>query len=301
MRNLLKYEIKQGFLPYIIMGVFFGIGLVGVVAMIKNVASGSSLDSHSMGLYFGLFSSVCTFLLMSSILGFIVVQILNIINAFGKNLFGAYGYLLFCLPLGIDRILLAKVLGCFILIGASFVYVGVLSFCALVFLSDFSLFGVMSEFISRLSRVDLSVSIGFIAINLSYGLCSILEFLLQILLTLAVLNFLRISSFRLVVGIVIFIGISMVTSIVGVVLDVVLSSIGILPEAFDREGILRFFDSFFDAPWLMEHNSGDLFIDSLKNSLRFSLIFYNILSYILTSLAYYLLARFLIVKKLELE
>lgn len=300
MKNLLKYELKQGFLPYIIMGVLFGIGLVGVVVIIKFMVSGSILDSHSMGLYWGLFSSICTFLLMGSILGFFVVQILNIINAFGKNLFGAYGYLLFCLPLGIDRILLAKVLGCFVLMGASFVYVGVLSFCALVFLSDFSLFGVVSEFISRLSRVEFGVSIGFIAINLSYGLCSILEFLLQVLLTLAVLNFLRISSFRLVVGIVIFIGISMATGIVSAVFEGVLSGIGILPEASDKEGILRFVDKIFDAPSLMAHN-GDLFMDFIKNSLRFSFVFYNILSYILISLAYYLLARFLIVRKLELE
>ena len=48
LRNLLKYEIKQGFLPYIIMGVFFGIGLVGVVAMVKSMVSGHILDPHSI-------------------------------------------------------------------------------------------------------------------------------------------------------------------------------------------------------------------------------------------------------------
>lgn len=293
MRNLLKYEIKDGFFPYLVMAVVFCVAVVGIVAMIKLGNGQYIFTSHSDLPFVALCAGIFWFLLIFSVVGFGVVQVINIINAFGKNLFGAYGYLLFCLPLGIDRILLSKVLGCFILIGASFVYCAVLGFGAFVYISDFRLLGVVGEFFERLSRVDLGISVAFFATHLSYYLCSILGFLLQVLLTLAVLNFLRVSSFRFGVGIGIFIGISIITDIVGTVCYEALNIVGILPLSTQIGG---FWDSFF-----IFSMQKDNFVDFMKDSLRISLVIYNIFSYILTSLAYYLIARYLIMRKLELE
>lgn len=293
MRNLLKYEIKEGFFPYLVMGVVFCVAVVGIVVMIKLGNGQYIFTSPSDLLFVAVFGEICWFLLIFSVVGFGVVQVINIINAFGKNLFGVYGYLLFCLPLGVDRILLSKVLGCFILIGASFVYCAVLGFGAFVYISDFRLLGAVGEFFERLSRVDLGISMAFFTIHLSYYLCKILEFLLQILLTLAVLNFLRVSSFRSGVGIGIFIGISIMTSIIGAACNEVLDIVGILPLSASMNG---FWDSFS-----LFSIQRDNFVDFMKDSLRISLVIYNIFSYIVTSLAYYLFARYLIVRKLEIE
>ena len=291
MRNLLKYEIKEGAFPYLVMGVVFCVAVVGIVAMMRN--GQYIFTSHSDFPFVALFGGLCWFLLIFSVVGFGVVQVINIINAFGKNLFGVYGYLLFCLPLGVDRILLSKVLGCFILIGASFVYCAVLGFGAFVYISDFRLLGAVGEFFERLSRVDLGISIAFFATHLSYYLCNILEFLLQILLTLAVLNFLRVSSFRFGAGIGIFIGISIITSIVSAVGNEILGIMGILPSSAQMND--------FWGSFSLLSMQRDNFVDFMKDSLRISLVIYNIFSYILTSLVYYLFARYLIMRKLELE
>lgn len=292
MRNLLKYELKQGFLPYLAMGVVFLAGVLGLAVMIKFGNGKYIFTSSSESAVLALVATLSVFLLVISVVGFGVVQILNVVNAFGKNLFGVYGYLLFCLPLGVDRILLAKVLGCFILIGASLVFCCVVGFSAVVYISDFRVFGIFGEFIERLSRVDIGISLAFIATNLSYYLCNTLEFLLQILLTLAVLNYLRVTSFSFALGIVIFICISMITSTAGAVCKGILDFIGMLPTMPN---------DFFHSWGIMRFQRDDLFVDFMRESLRISFVVYKIFSYILTSLVFYLCARFLIIRKLELE
>ena len=84
----------------------------------------------------------------------------------------------------------------------------------------------------------------------------------------------------------------MITSTAGAVCKGILDFIGMLPTMPN---------DFFHSWGIMRFQRDDLFVDFMRESLRISFVVYKIFSYILTSLVFYLCARFLIIRKLELE
>lgn len=276
MRKLLRYELMQSYLPLVVISLAFLVCMLGISLILRNTH-----HYDSAGLVSFVFGICVTGAVVLGLL-LVVAQILLIISTFGKNLFGDYGYLLFCVPVGIDTILLAKILNCFILIGASlsfFAFVGVGSALIMVDadLNDFALtmsrqiVGIFSHFDGRSAFATLY------GITLIFG--STLQFLMYIFLTLALLNIWRVSSFRFVLGLLLFFGIAICGSIVSSLLGLGLAAV------------------FSGVDWSIARHLGGRSVD-----IEMWLVYaYMLCTYLLLSGVCYLLARWCIIKKLELE
>lgn len=277
MRKLLRYELAQSYIPLAIISLAFLICMLGISAIVKY----NTLHGFSSGAVQFIFGLCIT---GSVLLGFVLIvwQILLIISTFGKNLFGDYGYLLFCVPVGIDTILLAKILNCFILIGASLSFFAFVMIGSLIFITDTNpsaIFSVLSETIVHIfaNFNEVSVFFALYAITSIFGLT--LEFLMYILLTLALLNMWRVSSFRFVIGLLLFFGIVICGNIVSALLGLGLSGI-------------------FSNP----NTSITKHLTNQSISLEMWVIYgYIVCNYLFLSGMSYLLARACIIKKLELE
>ena len=277
MRKLLRYEFSQSYLPLAVISLAFLICMLGISVIVKY----NTLHTLGLGIMqFILGLCITGAVLLCFIL--IIWQILLIISTFGKNLFGDYGYLLFCVPMGIDTILLAKILNCFILIGASLSFFAFVGVGSLVFIADINpsvMFSVLGENIAHffLNFNETRAFFTLYAITSIFGFT--LEFLMYILLTLALLNMWRVSSFRFVVGLLLFFGIVICGNIIGALLGL---------------GLAAVFSGVNTA--IAEY------LNSQSVSLEMWIVYgYVVCNYLLLSGVSYLLARTCIIKKLELE
>lgn len=279
MRRLLRYELQEHYLPLVVLGAVFAACVFGCVGFSKlDVATITNPTLHDLlGITFGL----CIIGAFSAMFLLVVAHIFLMISTFGKSLFGEYGYLLFCLPLGIDTILLAKVLSCFILIGASVCFYGFVGVQALILISNVEILEIFGE-LGTLARELLTSfderSVFIILLSITYILGEILTWLMYILLTLALLNVWRITSYRLVLGLLLFLGICLCGSVIstlfgllfGVFFHINIDSLSIITQS--KVGI---------DGWLLYTQ--------------------KLITYLLLSGISYLLARHCIIKKMELE
>lgn len=274
MRRLLHYELKEHYLPLVVLGAVFALcvfGCVGFATIINPTLR--NLLSVAFGLcIIGAFSAV--FLL-------VVAHIFLMISTFGKSLFGDYGYLLFCLPLGIDTILLAKVLSCFILIGASVCFYGFVGVQALILITNVDVLAILGQIGALVQEVFTTFderSVFIILLSTTYILGEILTWLMYILLTLALLNVWRITSYRLVLGLLLFLGICLCGSVISTLL-------GLLFGVFFHINI----------------DSLSIITQSKVGIDGWLLYAQKLITYLLLSGVSYLLARHCIIKKMELE
>lgn len=279
MRRLLRYELQEHYLPLVVLGAVFAACVFGCVGFSKlDVATITNPTLHDLlGITFGL----CIIGAFSAMFLLVVAHIFLMISTFGKSLFGEYGYLLFCLPLGIDTILLAKVLSCFILIGASVCFYGFVGVQALILISNveiLEIFGGLGTLARELLTSFDERSVFIILLSITYILGEILTWLMYILLTLALLNVWRITSYRLVLGLLLFLGICLCGSVIstplgllfGVFFHINIDSLSIITQS--KVGI---------DGWLLYTQ--------------------KLITYLLLSGISYLLARHCIIKKMELE
>ena len=165
MLKLLKYELGGNLLPLAIACACF---IVGVM-----------LQSGALMLF--------------SLIGLVVLQILLITQTFGSNLFGKRGTLLLLLPLSLDSLLLAKITSCLLLIFGSF---GVV-FSSLYF------FDSMGQDSPLLTRESL--------LSAGYFFTFVLSCILQIFFTLTLLHLFGITKMRLTMGLFIFLLLSILS------------------------------------------------------------------------------------------
>lgn len=279
MRRLLHYELKEHYLPLVVLGAVFALCVFGCVGFSElDIAAVASPTLHNLlDVAFGL----CVIGAFSAVFLLVVAHIFLIISTFGKSLFGDYGYLLFCLPLGIDTILLAKVLSCFILIGASVCFYGFIGVQALILVADFDILTILGQ-IGMLVREIFATfgerSIFIVLLSTTYILGEILTWLMYILLTLTLLNVWHITSYRLVLGLLLFLGICLCGSVISTLL-----------------GLL--FGIFFP----ININSLAIITQSKVGIDSWLLYVQKLITYLLLSGVSYLLARHCIIKKMELE
>lgn len=279
MRRLLHYELKEHYLPLVVLSVVFALCVFGCVGFSKlDVATIINPTLRDLlGVTFGL----CIIGAFSAVFLLVVAHIFLMISTFGKSLFGDYGYLLFCLPLGIDTILLAKVLSCFILIGASVCFYGFVGMQALILITNIDVLAILGKIGVLMQEVFTTFderSVFIILLSTTYILGEILTWLMYILLTLALLNVWRITSYRLVLGLLLFLGICLCGSVIstllgllfGVFFHINIDSLAIITQS--KVGI---------DGWLLYAQ--------------------KLITYLLLSGASYLLARHCIIKKMELE
>ncbi len=326
MRRLLRYELQEHYLPLVVLGAVFAACVFGCVGFSKlDVATITNPTLHDLlGITFGLciigafsamfllvvahiFLMISTFgkslfgeygyllfclplgidtILLAKVLScfiliLVVAHIFLMISTFGKSLFGEYGYLLFCLPLGIDTILLAKVLSCFILIGASVCFYGFVGVQALILISNveiLEIFGGLGTLARELLTSFDERSVFIILLSITYILGEILTWLMYILLTLALLNMWRITSYRLVLGLLLFLGICLCGSVISTLL-------GLLFGVFFHINI----------------DSLSIITQSKVGIDGWLLYTQKLITYLLLSGISYLLARHCIIKKMELE
>lgn len=279
MRRLLRYELQEHYLPLVVLGAVFAACVFGCVGFSKlNVATITNPTLHYLlGITFGL----CIIGAFSAMFLLVVAHIFLMISTFGKSLFGEYGYLLFCLPLGIDTILLAKVLSCFILIGASVCFYGFVGVQALILISNveiLEIFGGLGTLARELLTSFDERSVFIILLSITYILGEILTWLMYILLTLALLNVWRITSYRLVLGLLLFLGICLCGSVISTLL-------GLLFGVFFHINI----------------DSLSIITQSKVGIDGWLLYTQKLITYLLLSGISYLLARHCIIKKMELE
>lgn len=279
MRRLLRYELQEHYLPLVVLGAVFAACVFGCVGFSKlNVATITNPTLHDLlGITFGL----CIIGAFSAMFLLVVAHIFLMISTFGKSLFGEYGYLLFCLPLGIDTILLAKVLSCFILIGASVCFYGFVGVQALILISNveiLEIFGGLGTLARELLTSFDERSVFIILLSITYILGEILTWLMYILLTLALLNMWRITSYRLVLGLLLFLGICLCGSVISTLL-------GLLFGVFFHINI----------------DSLSIITQSKVGIDGWLLYTQKLITYLLLSGISYLLARHCIIKKMELE
>ncbi len=279
MRRLLRYELQEHYLPLVVLGAVFAACVFGCVGFSKlDVATITNPTLHDLlGITFGL----CIIGAFSAMFLLVVAHIFLMISTFGKSLFGEYGYLLFCLPLGIDTILLAKVLSCFILIGASVCFYGFVGVQALILISNveiLEIFGGLGTLARELLTSFDERSVFIILLSITYILGEILTWLMYILLTLALLNMWRITSYRLVLGLLLFLGICLCGSVISTLL-------GLLFGVFFHINI----------------DSLSIITQSKVGIDGWLLYTQKLITYLLLSGISYLLARHCIIKKMELE
>lgn len=279
MRRLLRYELQEHYLPLVVLGAVFAACVFGCVGFSKlNVATITNPTLHDLlGITFGL----CIIGAFSAMFLLVVAHIFLMISTFGKSLFGEYGYLLFCLPLGIDTILLAKVLSCFILIGASVCFYSFVGVQALILISNveiLEIFGGLGTLARELLTSFDERSVFIILLSITYILGEILTWLMYILLTLALLNVWRITSYRLVLGLLLFLGICLCGSVISTLL-------GLLFGVFFHINI----------------DSLSIITQSKVGIDGWLLYTQKLITYLLLSGISYLLARHCIIKKMELE
>lgn len=279
MRRLLHYELKEHYLPLVVLGAVFALCMFGCVGFGKlDVATIINPTLRNLlGVTFGL----CIIGAFSAVFLLVVAHIFLMISTFGKSLFGDYGYLLFCLPLGIDTILLAKVLSCFILIGASVCFYGFVGVQALILIANVDVLAILGQ-IGVLAQEIFTTfdgrSVFIILLSTTYILGEILTWLVYILLTLALLNVWRITSYRLVLGLLLFLGICLCGSVISTLL-------GLLFGVFFHINI----------------DSLSIITQSKVGIEAWLLYAQKLITYLLLSGISYLLARHCIIKKMELE
>lgn len=279
MRRLLHYELKEHYLPLVVLGAVFALCMFGCVGFGKlDVATIINPTLRNLlGVTFGL----CIIGAFSAVFLLVVAHIFLMISTFGKSLFGDYGYLLFCLPLGIDTILLAKVLSCFILIGASVCFYGFVGVQALILVANVDVLAILGK-IGVLAQEIFTTfderSVFIILLSITYILGEILTWLMYILLTLALLNAWRITSYRLVLGLLLFLGICLCGSVISTLL-------GLLFGVFFHINI----------------DSLSIITQSKVGIEAWLLYAQKLITYLLLSGVSYLLARHCIIKKMELE
>lgn len=279
MRRLLHYELKEHYLPLVVLGAVFALCMFGCVGFSKlDVATIINPTLRNLlGVTFGL----CIIGAFSAVFLLVVAHIFLMISTFGKSLFGDYGYLLFCLPLGIDTILLAKVLSCFILIGASVCFYGFVGVQALILIANVDVLAILGQ-IGVLAQEIFTTfderSVFIILLSTTYILGEILTWLVYILLTLALLNVWRITSYRLVLGLLLFLGICLCGSVISTLL-------GLLFGVFFHINI----------------DSLSIITQSKVGIEAWLLYAQKLITYLLLSGISYLLARHCIIKKMELE
>lgn len=279
MRRLLHYELKEHYLPLVVLGAVFALCVFGCVGFSKlDVATIINPTLRNLlGVTFGL----CIIGAFSAVFLLVVAHIFLMISTFGKSLFGDYGYLLFCLPLGIDTILLAKVLSCFILIGASVCFYGFVGVQALILVANVDVLAILGKIGALVQEVFATFderSVFIILLSITYILGEILTWLMYILLTLALLNAWRITSYRLVLGLLLFLGICLCGSVISTLL-------GLLFGVFFHINI----------------DSLSIITQSKVGIDGWLLYAQKLITYLLLSGVSYLLARHCIIKKMELE
>lgn len=208
MLKLLKYELKRSYFPFVIVSFLYLVSVIILCSYIPYVTDVVEWDNAPGKILFT-FAIICAIV---AIIALVAVQIMTVISIFGKNLFGRYGYLLLCLPLSLDSILWAKILSAAILLGVSSLFYCLVTFLAILELSDTSLLEAYRDFIRAFILMSWGEIVYWWSLAASAIILSILTFLLEVLLTLVVLNVYHIYNFRFVIGLLIYLGIVFVYS-----------------------------------------------------------------------------------------
>lgn len=196
MLKLLKWELSHTWISFVSVLGLFCLSLVAFYAVITEFIINDW------------FSSITIFTIISSLGALFFLAVLMVIQTFGKFLFGDMGHLLFCLPISLDKILLAKLFACMILIGVSALVI-VNGFFIVFGLSDGAT-GISNLYISVFTFVEENLDCATIFTFLLSLVLNLFSTLIKVLLILSFLNVLHVQNFKLILGILLFIGINLV-------------------------------------------------------------------------------------------
>ncbi|PAF48361.1 hypothetical protein BKH46_00095 [Helicobacter sp. 12S02634-8] len=267
MKNLLKHDFLENYI---------GIALINALIFFSLIGSGllSKFDFDDMP-YFLMLLVVLYGVMVVSGFFWIALIVLAILNSINKKLFSPQGYLTFCLPVSIDTILIAK-----ILINLFWIFVSFLSFYIALCIREWiypSLFQtIFVNFYRSISNAPLHLFALYLDIFIS-----IVLLLVKFIFILSLLNIGKIKKHRLLAGIFIFLG-----------LQILLGMLEAIPSALFPEIYANHL-----APMTLYHFA-QIFTDQSPTLLPYLL---KISANLIQIIIFYLLARYLIANKLELE
>lgn len=278
-RKLLKNEFKSSFFDFmIIYAVIIFTGLISGIIIRFDINSKHNLYVYVILLYILVFFAA------------IILILKNIIMSFYKKMFDKQGYLTFTLPVSTNQIILSKLIVNFLWVIFSFLVLTLSGIIVFLISSEQSieiLKTVFNEVYLQLKKFGL-LRADLIILYSIVGLVGIIIGLEYLLVILSLLNIGKFKKHKFIKGILIFIVFNFVINII--------SSI-----------ILIIFPYFIGIELKEQGLVGNLQIYSLSNILNsevaiIPIVFLGqIILMIIEIVAFYLISKVLIEKKLELE
>ncbi|PAF49947.1 hypothetical protein BKH41_01205 [Helicobacter sp. 12S02232-10] len=266
MKKLLKYDFLDNYTGIFLLNALVFFSIIGVSIF-------SKLDLY-YNLYLKTFVIIFYCVLFMSLLLWIVLIILAILNSINKKLFSSQGYLTFCLPLSIDMILISK-----ILINLFWIVISLSLFYVALFIGAV-INPHMQDIIVNIYRFFLSNPLNAFLIHLDI-FASIALSLIMFLFVLSLLNIGKIKKYRFIVGVFIYLGLQV---LIGVITSIIW---GLLPN---------FYTNYLNQ--LSLYNFLQISTNQTPNIILYIL---NISINAIQIIILYFIIRYLIKNKLELE
>ena len=112
MRKILKYEFKNYYREFFIMGAI--VLIFAVFSSLLLSANFKDMNNQLLEIVLSIVGSITTVLYIFSIFAIFVIWLKLAIDSLYKKLFTNQGYLSFSLPVSIDKLLISKLIACFI-------------------------------------------------------------------------------------------------------------------------------------------------------------------------------------------
>jgi len=264
--KLLKHEFKETYLEILIVN-----GAMIILAAFNGLIFNPK-SSASMVIFSLLFIALCFLYL-----GALIILIINIVRSFHKKLFSDEGYLTHTLPVTIDQLLISKIIVNLIWVIVTYLSI-IISFIVLgAIIIDEQAFDYIFEIYNHVDPL----SIFLVLISILFGL---ILALVSLAFVLACLNTGKIKKYKLLVGFLMFYGIN-------IVISWIIRIINIIPYQVvfdDRIHIIRTPKSYWG--FFIPIGFDTVLLD-----------FNSILWHSIFIVTLYLLSRYLIKHKLELE
>lgn len=279
--KLLKYEILDNLAPILLIN---GILLV-LILTLRFLFTEQTHNPATMALF--VIIPICIFIS-------IVFLIMTIVKSLYQRLFSQEGYLTLSLPVGIDSILISKIITSLIWIVLTNIIVS-LFVVFIIGIEDSSIYAKIYDFLSEMFGSYFFAGLFIVLTNL----ITIISLITLVLFIISLLNIGKINRFRILIGILLF--------LLFIIIESVISAYITQYVVNDYENFMR--DNIYSVYKDDVIHHGDLFVispdleETIKPTINYMLIRltmpYMIFSAIMT-LFYYICSRYLIKNKLEI-
>lgn len=269
--KLLKYEIMENLAPILLINgvLLFLILLIRLSVTSLAESSNPMIIALWIAIPIGIFASI-------------VFLIITIIKSLHQRLFSKEGYLTLSLPVGIDAILVSKILASLLWIVLTNIIVALF----IIFIMGVEYPEVYRDIYSVFSKIFSSGVVSWVFLLLLTNLLGIISLISLVLFIISILNIGKINRFKVLSGILIFLLFLIIESII-------LGNItGYAMQDYNTLDMMRY------QAYIKGENLENLL--SQINSILIKATMPYFIFAVVSSAFYYLIARYLIKNKLEI-